>query len=111
MMELIEGETLTVLRKGIADWAGDGANEFSFSHTIDDVIVEHENMSAEKMGRDDFVVNGHIYLPLGSDILATDRVERANGDLLQIRGKPYEYDYGLASGVAVKFREVNGGGS
>lgn len=109
MMELIEGETLSVLRKGIADWAGDGANEFSLHHTIDGAIVEHENMSAEKMGRDDFVVAGHIYLPIGSDILATDRVEREDGSLLQVRGKPYSYDYGLVSGIAVKFREVNGG--
>lgn len=109
-MDLIEGETITVLRKGIADWAGDGANEFSESHQISGVIVEQENMSARKMGRDDFEVSGHLYLPLGSDITATDRIERANGDLLQVRGKPYEYDYGLASGIAVKFREVNGHG-
>lgn len=108
-MEILEGETITVLRKGIRDWAGDGANEFSFSHHIDGVLVEHRGMSAQKQGRDDFEIDGYLYLPLGSDIQATDRIERGDGSLLQVRGKPYSYDYGLASGIAVKFREVNGG--
>ena len=107
-MELIEGETISVLRKGVRDWAGDGAQEFGFSHRIRGVIVEEVSQSAEKMGRDDFRNEGRMYLPMGADICATDRIERENGSLLQVRGKPYSYDYGLASGVSVRFREVNG---
>lgn len=110
MLDLIEGETLTVLRKGARDDYGDAVtDDFVESHTIDDAIVEHENMSTSMDNgdrQDRVTITGHIYVPLGSDVLPTDLIERANGDRLKILGKPFEYDFGLASGVAFKFREV-----
>lgn len=112
-MELLEGVTVNVLRKGKADWAGDkSGGEYDFHHSIDGVLIQAHSSSADKTGTDEFVLDGEMYMPLGSDVLATDRVEIPAANTLtgwatvQVRGRPYSYDYGLVSGVAVKFREV-----
>lgn len=121
-MELVYGETITVLRRGGRDEFGDplGSDDYTESHTIDDVIFNHTKMgsndnrympSSPTGGHlEDWVTEGNMYLPLGSDILPTDRFIRENGELGRVYGKPTSYSFGLASGIALMYRQVSGSG-
>lgn len=112
-MRLLEGVTVNVLRKGSTDWAGDNPDgEYGFSHSIDGVLIQSNSSSSEATGTDQYIIQGEMYLPLGSDVLPTDRVEFPAANTItgwataRIYGRPFSYDYGLVSGVAVRFREV-----
>lgn len=102
-------QTITVLRKATRDWAGDavGPDEFTESHTIGHVRVEYGAMSAEKFREDSTRSSGTLYMPMGADVKASDKVELENGDRLNIFGKPWTYDLGLVRGTAVRFREFD----
>ena len=104
-------QTITVLRKGATqDWAGDfagGTNEFSESHKIEHVRVEYGAMSGEKFREDSTRSSGTLYMPMGSDLKASDKVELENGDRLNVFGKPWTYNLGLIRGTAVRFREFD----
>lgn len=113
-MQLLEGKTVNVLRQGEKNWAGDGADgdDHDFHHSIEGVLVQWDSGSSDSTGRDQFVMQGSMYMPLGSDVLATDRVEVPADNTItgwatvRIQGRPVSYDYGLVSGVAVRFKEV-----
>lgn len=117
-MQLLEGVTVNVLRKGATDIWGDGesgAGEYGLHHTIDGVLVQADSESADNTGRNDYLISGQMYMPLGSDVLATDQVQIPAANTItgwatvKVQGRPYSYDYGLVSGVAVRFREVANG--
>lgn len=113
MMDLLFDESagaqsITVLRKGTTDWQGDpvGPEEFGESHTIENVIIDHQSTTADKNRKDQYTVNGVFYMPMGSDILPTDRVELPDGSIAAVFGKPFKVALGMVEGVAVRFREV-----
>lgn len=105
MLDLLEGETVSILSKQQADWAGDG--EFTFSHTVEDVLFEDVSMSSDNDRRDDYVVTGYVYMPLGSIVSATDRIEREGGQIVRILGRPRPVELGLVSGIKFRYQEVN----
>lgn len=109
-MDLIEGETVTVLRQGDVDDFGDpiAGDEFTESHTVSGVVFSHDTMDSTSANLKDWSVDGKVYMPYGADVKPTDRIERANGDLVRVIGKPQPYEFGLASGVVFKYREVSG---
>jgi len=111
MMDLVEdgGETVSILRKGVSDWAGD-SGEFDFSHKVYNVLFEHDsNVYTSRDRREDSVTNGKVYMPLGSDVKSTDRIERADGSIVRVIGRPVPYNFGLVSGIGFRYREVSGG--
>lgn len=121
MLDLLDGETVKILVKAATDWAGDyipGPDDdtpdragFTFSHYVDDVLFADGSMDTDNDRRDDFEVTGQVYMPLGSVVSATDRIERADGTIVRILGRPKPVELGLVSGIVFRFREVNGGGS
>lgn len=116
-MQLLQGVTVRILRKQPSDIWGDASsgNEFEQSHEIDGVLIQADSGTGDHTGRDDYLMQGQMYMPLGSDVLPTDQIEIPASNTItgwatvKVYGRPYSYDYGLASGMAVRFREVTNG--
>lgn len=117
-MPLMQGRgnsTITVLRKGGRDAFGDPiGDEFAESHQIHNVLIEWQQTNSDFDRREEAHLSGIMYMPLGSDVCATDQVEFPELDGAQplrvaVDGKPYSYDFALIRGKAVRFRVVTSG--
>lgn len=75
MADSVNMETVTVVRPGGRDRHGDptGATE----HTIAGVLVAPAGSSEDVSSGEQLADRWDLYLPVGSDIVATDRVRRA----------------------------------
>lgn len=112
-----DAETVSVLVKRQSDWAGDpitsgsglDRGDYTFSHYVDDVLFADGSMGSDNDRRDDYVVTGQVFMPVGSVVSAADRIERADGTIVRILGRPKPVNMGLVSGIVFRFQEVNGG--
>lgn len=100
-------DTIIVLRRGPRNWKGDldPGNEFEESHKIHGVLVQRNGGETDAFLKDSVETSGFLFMPMGSDVKATDQVEiEATGERLVIYGKPFTYNTGVIRGTAVKFR-------
>ncbi|QNJ57064.1 head-to-tail stopper [Gordonia phage Rabbitrun] len=102
-----DASTITVLRRGMRDEFGDPiGDEFSDSHTIRNVLIDYETTTSDRDRREEYTVRGTLRMPIGSDVLPTDRVELPDGERVVVEGKPFIARLGFASGMAVRFKGV-----
>ncbi|QDM55905.1 head-to-tail stopper [Gordonia phage Trax] len=103
-----DASTIVVLRRGVRDEFGDpvGDDEFSESHSIRNVLIDYETTTSDRDRREEYTVRGTLRMPIGSDVLPTDRVELPDGTRIVVEGKPFVARLGFASGMAVRFKGV-----
>jgi hypothetical protein len=101
----LHGETIKVLRATPRDRFGDGG--FQEHHEIRNVAIAWNNTTEPDPTRDVVTTDVTIYCPVGSDILASDRVEFPDGDEYFVVGKPARWQSpftGWKPGIEVKLR-------
>ena len=104
------GETVTVLRAGTRDWAGDRSAEFEPDHTIDGCAITWVSTDEVTDRRESVLSEVDLECPAGADILPTDRVELPDGGLYRVVGKPARWHSpftGWEPGVVVRLRGVS----
>lgn len=101
------GESVTVLRRVSGkDIHGDPIGNDA-SHIIDDVLIQWDSTNEYSEYRETSRISGTFYMPIGSDILASDQVELYEGEIVQVQGKPMPWRLeGWEPGVVVRFRKV-----
>lgn len=103
------GETVTVLRAGTRDWAGDRSTEFLPDHTIDGCGINWVSTDEAADRRETVLSDVELICPAGVDVLPTDRVELPDGNLYRVVGKPARWHSpftGWEPGVVVRLKGV-----
>lgn len=80
------GETVTVLRRATRDRTGDGG--FTEHATIGGCAFAWDSVDEDMNRRETAEVWARVHVPKSADIIASDRIERANGDQYMVVGKP-----------------------
>lgn len=107
------GDTVGVLRSQGRDKFGDVS--LDLHHEIHGVGIDWSSTdttnSGEVENRAAVVSNVVMYCPVGTDILASDRVELPDGDTYRVVGKPAPWKNpmtGWSAGVVVKLQRIEG---
>lgn len=101
-----DAQTITVLRRGGRDEFGDPIDEFDGHHEIHNVLIDYETTTSDRDRREEYTIRGTLRMPVGSDVMATDRIELPDGSRAVVEGKPFVARLGFASGMAVRFKGV-----
>lgn len=85
-IEVVEGETWTVFRRGPRDIHGDA--EFAELGDVGDCVFDEEPPVELNERREAVVDRGNLYAPKAADILAIDRLRSPDGVMYRVIGGP-----------------------
>jgi head-tail adaptor len=102
-------DTVTIVRPAATDWQGDpGGN--TTEATVTGCMVEPSGSHETNSGGDTVTSDFAVWLPDGTDILATDRVRLADGTVCAVDGRPERWhdDQGADGHVRAMLRLTEG---
>lgn len=85
-IEVVEGETWTVFRRGPRDRSGD--SPFVELGDIEDCVFDEEPPTELGGAREAAAYGGKLYVPKSADVLATDKLRGPDGIMYRVIGGP-----------------------
>lgn len=101
-------DVVTVIRPAAVDWQGDPGGDAA-EVDVPGCLVEPGGSQETNTTGDTVVTGAQVFMPAGTDILATDRA-RWNGDVYAVDGRPGRWhdDTGAEDHVRVQLRLLEG---